>query len=188
MRLTLYFHLVPRLRMCRHTPPTGMHEEGHLELYTVGRMFLQNKWPVQMAWVRLTPTLTDWVHMWQCYKYLTVILVPQTSKGKKCSKSSQGVRNSFLSTFISVTVPHNCTLSCPLSPLQSWINCGLKAFTSSLQKILFFLVDHTHLSVQWNFYPLFLNRPYKKETITAGKQQLQNSFKGFTFIGTTINE
>jgi hypothetical protein len=29
---------------------------------------------------------------------------------------------------------------------------------------------------------------HKKETITVGKQQLQNSFKGFTFIGTTINE
>jgi hypothetical protein len=138
MWLTLYFHLLPRLRICRHTPPTGMHEEGHLELYTISRIFLQNKWPVQLTWVRLTPTLNDSVHMRRCYRYLTVILVPQTSKGKRCSKTSPEVRNSFLSTFISITVSCNCTISCPFSHLQSWINCGLTAFTSSLQKILFF--------------------------------------------------
>lgn len=79
MWLTLYFCLVPRLRMCRHTHPTGMHDGGDLKLYIVSRLFLQNKWPVQL-------TLTDWVHMRRSYKYLTVILVPQTSKGKRCSK------------------------------------------------------------------------------------------------------
>lgn len=132
--------------MCEHIPPTGMHEEGQLELYIVSRIFLQNKWPVQLTWVKLSPTLTDWVHTGRCYKYLTVILVPPTSKRKRCSKSSQGVRNNFQSTSISVIVPCNCALSCPLSPLQSWINCGLWAIKAHCKRYFFSSGSHTIVS------------------------------------------